>query len=107
MVAIHSGWTSRTPPPRTTDPDDEVEVFASAFNALPKHYRDTLRCRSEGHGITVCGARLGVDPATIQSRHQRVLRRLSGGTYGGRGDAIFSRVMYLLGRYDATHEVQT
>jgi DNA-binding NarL/FixJ family response regulator len=98
MVAIHSGWTSRTPPPRTTDPNDEVEVFASAFNALPQHYRDTLRCRSEGHGITVCGARLGVDPATIQSRVQRVLRRLGVGTDGGRGDGRLARVMFLLGR---------
>jgi DNA-directed RNA polymerase specialized sigma24 family protein len=104
MVAIHSGWTARTPPPRRTDPDDELAVFASAFNALPQRYRDTLRCRAEGHGLEVCGERLGVDPATIQSRHQRVLRRLSGGTYGGRGDALFSRVMYLLGRYDAQHD---
>jgi DNA-binding NarL/FixJ family response regulator len=104
MVAIHSGWATYTPPSRTTDPDDETEVFASKFAALPQRYRDTLRCRAEGHGIAVCGERLGVDPATIQSRHQRVLRRLSGGTYGGRGDALFSRVMYLLGRYDAQHD---
>jgi DNA-directed RNA polymerase specialized sigma24 family protein len=98
MVAIHSGWAARSPAPRTTDPDNEVEVFASAFNALPQRYRDTLRCRAEGHGLEVCGERLGVDPATIQSRHQRVLRRLSAGRYGGRGDALFSRVMFLLGQ---------
>jgi DNA-binding NarL/FixJ family response regulator len=104
MVAIHHGWATYTPPSRTTDPDNEVEVFASAFNALPQRYRDTLRCRAEGHGIAVCGERLGVDPATIQSRHQRVLRRLNAGTDGGRGDGRLSRVMYLLGRYDATRD---
>lgn len=100
MGAIHRGWFAIPPSPHIEDRDEELKVFALSLVTLPPHERETLRCRSEGNGIDACAERLGVSPYTIKSRQSDTMSRL--GVEGDREGRML-RVMYLLGRYDASH----
>jgi DNA-directed RNA polymerase specialized sigma24 family protein len=106
MVAINQGWLSLPPPtPQITGPDDQLASdlrwFARTLATMPTGERETLRCRAEGHGLAGCAEVLGVPVNTIKRRHQRMMRRL--GLEGSREGRTL-RVMYLLGRYDATRD---
>jgi DNA-directed RNA polymerase specialized sigma24 family protein len=102
MVAINAGWLAPTTPTAPYDQlEDDLQFFARTYAAMPAGERDTLRCRAEGHGISGCAELMGVPVNTIKIRHQRMMRRL--GLEGSREGRLM-RVMYLLGRYDATHE---